>query len=189
VVATELFLARDFETITIADVAAAAGVSRVTMFKYFERMEDLLFDRLHEALDVVRSAVRDRAAGTDVVDAIRELVCELAAQAHPLSGLAEKRRPVHQDGRGVTGADRAIARVRAKDREHAGRGVDRGRPFHGNLRLTAALLVAAYRTVAVDTVRRRLAGEPLDDVATAQRKAMAEAFDAVAHGLRAAADR
>jgi len=50
--------------VTIAEVAAAAGVSKVTVFSHFERKEDLLLDRLPDAVDIVRAAVRERAADT-----------------------------------------------------------------------------------------------------------------------------
>jgi hypothetical protein len=49
--------------------------------------------------------------------------------------------------------------------------------------LVAALLVAAYRTVAVETVRRRLAGDDLADVATTHQRRLNQAFDAVEHGI------
>ena len=60
------------------------------------------------------------------------------------------------------------------------------------LGVAAALLVAAYRTVAVETFRRRLAGSDLTGgdltgIAAAHRQRLNEAFDAVAHGLPASA--
>lgn len=44
-VATGLFFARGFDNVTIAEVAEAAGVSRMTVFNYFPRKEDLFLDR------------------------------------------------------------------------------------------------------------------------------------------------
>ena len=51
-VATELFVARGFDEVTIAQVADAAGVAKMTVTNYFPRKEDLVFDR---AEGVVRS--------------------------------------------------------------------------------------------------------------------------------------
>lgn len=56
---------RGFEDVTIAEAAAAAGVSTVTVFSHFERKED----RLPDAVDIVRAAVRERAADTIPVKA------------------------------------------------------------------------------------------------------------------------
>jgi AcrR family transcriptional regulator len=44
-VATTMFLARGFDHVTVAEVAEAAGVSKVTVFAHFARKEDLLLDR------------------------------------------------------------------------------------------------------------------------------------------------
>lgn len=40
--AVELFTARDYESVTMAEVAARAGVSRRTAFRYFDSKDDLL---------------------------------------------------------------------------------------------------------------------------------------------------
>ena len=58
-VATQLFLERGFDGVTVAEVAREAGVSSVTVFKHFPRKEDLLLDRTDDAVEVLRSAVRD----------------------------------------------------------------------------------------------------------------------------------
>jgi AcrR family transcriptional regulator len=52
-VATRLFEARGFETVTVAEIAAAANVSSKTVFNYFPAKEDLFFD----AEDAVRDAL------------------------------------------------------------------------------------------------------------------------------------
>ncbi|MFD6212210.1 TetR/AcrR family transcriptional regulator, partial [Nocardia salmonicida] len=42
--ATALFLERGFDRVTIADVAAAADVAKMTVTNYFPRKEDLALD-------------------------------------------------------------------------------------------------------------------------------------------------
>ncbi|MFC7471264.1 TetR family transcriptional regulator [Actinomadura keratinilytica] len=44
--AVGLFLEHGFERVTVADVAAAAGVSKPTLFRYFPAKEDLVLHRL-----------------------------------------------------------------------------------------------------------------------------------------------
>jgi hypothetical protein len=57
------------------------------VFSHFERKEDLLLDRLPDAVDIVRAAVRERAADTSPVEALHQVALALAAERHPLSGL------------------------------------------------------------------------------------------------------
>src|SRR5215470_16543652 len=61
--ATRLFLERGFDRVTMADVAAAAGVSVNTIFNYFSTKEDLFFDRGEEVAEAMTRIVRERAEG------------------------------------------------------------------------------------------------------------------------------
>lgn len=76
-VATALFMKRGFDAVTIDDVARAAGVSKMTVFNYFARKEDLMFDREAEGLDLLRSALanhRQKNVLTALRDEVRRLV-------------------------------------------------------------------------------------------------------------------
>ena len=68
-VATALFVQHGFDAVTVADVAEAADVSKMTVFNYFPRKEDLLLDRHLERLDAVRRAIAERPSGTAPVEA------------------------------------------------------------------------------------------------------------------------
>jgi AcrR family transcriptional regulator len=70
--AMRLFVARGFDHVTVADVAAAAGVSEKTVFNYFPTKEDLFFDEVPARLEAMTSAVRDRKEGTSVLATLRE---------------------------------------------------------------------------------------------------------------------
>ncbi|TGG83374.1 TetR/AcrR family transcriptional regulator [Streptomyces albus] len=182
-VATELFLERGFEEVTISEVAAAAGVSKVTVFAHFDRKEDLLFDRLPGAVELVRTVVRERPDDIDPVEAFRRQALALAAERHALSGLAP-------------GADAFLRTVRAspallsrlRDFEYEiesalAAELEADARFHGDSALSAALLVAAYRTVAVETARARLAGGDLDEVSAAHQDRLERAFTLLSAGL------
>lgn len=69
--ATELFAARGFDEVTIDEVAAAAEVSKKTVFNYFACKEDLLFDEADEAKARLLAAVAARPRGETVLDAVR----------------------------------------------------------------------------------------------------------------------
>ncbi|WP_409466110.1 TetR/AcrR family transcriptional regulator [Amycolatopsis sp. GA6-003] len=176
-VATGLFLERGFDEVTIAEVAAAAGVSKVTVFSHFERKEDLLLDRLPEAIGLVRSAVRERTGG--VVDALRQLALTMLEEGHVLSGVAGDIEPLM---RTVAESPALIARLRAFGYEmeaELAAELAADERFSGDAPLVAALVVAAYRTVAVETIRRRLEGEDLTELAESHRERLMRAFDAV----------
>src|SRR4051794_3292467 len=59
VAAMELFQARGFDSVTVADVARAADVSEKTVFNHFSTKEDLVFahsdDRLAERVEAIRT--------------------------------------------------------------------------------------------------------------------------------------
>lgn len=184
-VATGLFLQRGFDGVTIAEVAAAAGVSKVTVFAHFEHKEDLLLDRLPDAVAMVRSAIRGRADDLDAVEAIRRAALALAAQRHPLSGLSEGEEPFM---RTFLDSPALIARLRAFEHEietELASELHADARFSGDSALAAALLVAAYRTVAVESVRRRLDGTDLAELTATHQQRLKKAFDAVAHGISA----
>src|SRR5438034_3149760 len=72
--AMELFAARGFDAVTVADVARAADVATATVFNYFPRKEDLVYSRLEVFEEELLAAIRDRLPGTSVVDAFAEFV-------------------------------------------------------------------------------------------------------------------
>ena len=82
-VATALFHERGFDAVTVEEIAAAAKVSKVTVFNYFARKEDLLFDREEEVMRLLREALRERPKGQSPIDALRRLVDALRKQKHP----------------------------------------------------------------------------------------------------------
>lgn len=104
-----LFLEHGFDAVTVAQIAKEAGVSSVTVFNHFPRKEDMFLDRAFDADELLRAAVRDRAPGRDVLDALEELCARLADERHVLSGLDPRSVPFF---RTVAGSAAVIARAR-----------------------------------------------------------------------------
>ena len=90
-VATELFVERGFENVSIDEIAIAAGVSRKTVFNYFPRKEDLVFDREDEARELVRQAIAARGKQPPV-PAFEALIRVLVDEQHPMFRI--NRRPI-----------------------------------------------------------------------------------------------
>ncbi|MEU7056233.1 helix-turn-helix domain-containing protein [Streptomyces sp. NPDC046197] len=72
--ALRLFLEHGYDQVSIKDVAEAADVSTTTLFKHFPSKEALVFDLDADQEAALVAAVRDRAPGTSVPEALREHV-------------------------------------------------------------------------------------------------------------------
>lgn len=75
--ALRLFDEKGYDATTVADIAAAADVSRRTFFSYFPSKEDVLFADTDERLDLMRTAWSALPDGTRPVDAVRRVIAEV----------------------------------------------------------------------------------------------------------------
>ena len=186
-VAARLFLERGFDAVTVTEVAREAGVSGVTVFNHFPRKEDLFLDRSVDAVDLLGAAVRDRAPGVDVLTSLHELTVRLLDARHPLSGLNDRSVPFF---RTVAGSPALIARAReigADLQRTLAEELERDPVFEGDAGLLAALFLAGYSTVLVETARRLIAGEPSSTIADDHRARFERLFEALRHGVLARA--
>ncbi|MFI6908223.1 TetR/AcrR family transcriptional regulator [Nonomuraea sp. NPDC050394] len=182
-VATRLFLDRGFDTVTVTEVAREAGVSAVTVFKHFPRKEDLLLDREVDAVEFLRSAVRERDPGTEVLHSLRDMTFRLLEERHALSGLKDGSVPFF---RTVVASPALVARAReiGFDLQQTLAGeLERDPAFDGDAPLLAAFFVAGYATVLTETARRLIAGEAAGAVADGHRARLERLFDALGGGV------
>ncbi|MET7487266.1 TetR/AcrR family transcriptional regulator [Streptomyces sp. NPDC005538] len=182
-VATDLFKERGFDAVSVAEVARAAEVSTMTVFNYFPRKEDLFLDRIPEAVEALSGAVRHRAPGETPLAALRRLSLELLDQHHPLAGPNDTFPDFWQvviDSQAL----RARAREGLEEIENAlSDALAETAPDTPDPALTAALIVAAYRSVYVTTARRLLAGERGKGPAEDHQTRMNAAFDLLERAL------
>ncbi|WES64502.1 mycofactocin system transcriptional regulator [Microbacter sp. GSS18] len=73
-VALELFVSRGFDDTTMDDVAAAAGVSRRTLFRYYPSKNDLPWGDFDGMLAAMRAHLGGMPADLPMADALREAV-------------------------------------------------------------------------------------------------------------------
>jgi AcrR family transcriptional regulator len=178
-----LFLERGFENVTVAEVAREAGVSSVTVFNHFPRKEDLFLDRSIEAVELLRSAVRDRAPGVDVPASLRDTTLRLVDARHPLSGVNDRSIPFF---RTIAASPALVSRARdiASDLQRTlAEELERDPAFEGDGSLFAAFFIAGYGTVMVETARRLIAGEPPSTVVDDHRARFERLFDALRSGF------
>ncbi|WP_116198888.1 TetR/AcrR family transcriptional regulator [Amycolatopsis circi] len=182
-VANRLFLERGYEAVTVAEVAREAGVSSVTVFNHFARKEDLFLDRAADAADLLRAAVRDHAPGIDVLTSLQDMTFRLSDERAPLSGLSAHAIPFF---RTVAGSPALIARARAIGSElqsALAEELTQDPAFDGDGGLLAAFFIAGYSAVLVETVSRRIDGEPDEAVAKDHRDRLGRLFTALRDGV------
>src|ERR1700744_5755073 len=83
-VATQLFLERGFDHVTVDEIAEAADVGRMTVFNHFPRKEDMFFDLDEEGREILRETLRKRDAKVAPVEAYRRLADRLGSERRAL---------------------------------------------------------------------------------------------------------
>lgn len=179
-IATRLFAQRGFDAVTVEDIARAAEVSKMTVFNYFPRKEDLVVDREAELLALVRDAM----AAADPLAGLRAMFQTLARQGHPLMG-AVAGAPAFWTL--INSSPVLVARSwaigSALEHEIAQQLGRRDHPA-ADAMLIAAMIAASWRAIWRDAIRRVEAGDALPAIRRAQHRQLDRAFDAVERGFR-----
>lgn len=158
--ATRLFIEHGFENVTIAAIAVAANVSKMTVSNYFPRKEDLFFDREAEGQVLLREALAKRTAGQSPLDALLALARSLIERQHPFAKISAS---TVQFWRTVADSPALAARAREMRDSHmteltgllAGAvGKAQSDPY---AHLAAALLVATWTTAYATGLRQHQA--------------------------------
>jgi AcrR family transcriptional regulator len=182
-VANRLFIERGYDSVTVAEVAREAGVSSVTVFNHFPRKEDLFLDRTEDAADLLRAAVRDRAQSVDVLTSLHDTSFRLYDDRHPLSGVDERSAPFF---RTVAESPALVARAReivSELQRILEEELERDPNFEGDGALLAALFLAGYSSVMVETARRLIDGQAHSAVLDDHRARLERLFDALRSGV------
>lgn len=72
----ELFLERGFENTTMSDIAEAVGISRRTLFRYFDSKNDLPWGDFDAILEGLRDGLRASDPEAPLVDCLREAIVD-----------------------------------------------------------------------------------------------------------------
>lgn len=175
-VATGMFAERGFDAVTIAQVAEAAGVSKMTVTNYFPRKEDLVYDRADELIARLADVVAARRPGESLLAAIRRDYAESIARADVLLGLSTA-----AFARMVAASPALTGRFLEMEalREAALAGAIGAETGQDTLeqRLAAALLDSVHRVLYAEGARRSLAGEPRKKTCVALAELATQAFD------------
>jgi len=173
--ATALFAGHGFDQVTIAQVAEAAGVSKMTVTNYFPRKEDLVYDRAEHIIGGLAAAVRDRSPGESLLDAVRRDYAEAMARRDVTLGVAGQRFAAMVAGSPVlTSRFREILDLReaALARQIGAEGLASGIMA----RLIAAQLASVHRVLYDEAMHRCGKGQPRDEVWAMLEEAARRAF-------------
>jgi AcrR family transcriptional regulator len=152
-VATGLFFTHGFDAVTVDEIAIAAKVSKMTVFNYFARKEELILDREDDLkLLPFRQALRKRLKGRSPIDALRALVQEMSDQKHPLCHINTE---MVSWWRVVDASPSLKARLRElADEATEALAIELGGPKpDGLMRLAAGMIVLTLRTAREEAVR------------------------------------
>ncbi|MEU3015657.1 TetR/AcrR family transcriptional regulator [Nocardia asteroides] len=182
--ATELFLERGFDKVTIAEIAAAADVAKMTVTNYFPRKEDLALDLGEVFAGQLAAVVRDRAPGMSALAALREVYLAGVAAQDPVIGFSGQ-----PFAKMITDSPALVARLREfHDDQRAALALALAEatgaaPGDITPRVAAAQLAGVHRVLFEEILRRTLAGEPGDEIAAAVADYARTAFAALEPGL------
>jgi AcrR family transcriptional regulator len=194
--ARQLFAARGFEAVTIADIAAEADVAVQTVFNHFATKEELFFDGRTPWVDGAAEAVRSRPASVPPLSALREYLVRMVAALCDVQADEERRSIVAtieasptlraRELEVVCEAERRVAEALIDVWTHGDAAEAGPRPEHPETvaALTAATWLAAARVLVISR-RRAILGEEnvTADAATSLESLAEEVLDRLEQGL------
>ncbi|MFD0023388.1 TetR/AcrR family transcriptional regulator [Streptomyces sp. NPDC058382] len=160
--AISMFLERGFDKVSVAEVAAAADISKPTLFRYFPSKEDLVLHRFADHMDESARVVAARADGESPLDALRRHFLDGLERRDPVTGLCDVPE-VLAFHRLLYGTPSLVARIHA----YQSRSEDALARALGNRapdRLAAGQIVAVLRVLAIDNWRLISEGRTADQV-------------------------
>ncbi|MGW1621806.1 TetR family transcriptional regulator [Streptomyces sp. NPDC002172] len=170
-IAVRLFLAKGFDAVSVAEVAAAAGISKPTLFRYFPAKEDLV---LHRIADHETEAARLVAGAGSPVAVLRAHFLDGLGRNDPITGLNDHPQVLAFHTL-LNSTPTLVARQYAYlERSEAALAEALGGTLEA--RLAAGQIIAVQRILAQDNWRRIVAGERVEDVREDAVRAAERAF-------------
>jgi AcrR family transcriptional regulator len=185
--ATRLFLAAGYDAVSVNEIAAAAEVSKRTLFKYFASKEDLVIGAFADHQDELARIVRARPPGDGPLAALQRHFLAGLAGRDPVTGLDDRPETLAFVSM-VLSTEGLRARllmyqIRAEQALTEALAAARTEPDDGTARIAAYQVFAAHRALADDNRRHLTAGATADERYPAAVEAADAAFDLLRHGL------
>ncbi len=175
-IATGMFAARGYDQVTIAEIAAAAGVAKMTVTNYFPRKEDLVFDQAEGLIRHLAEVIATRAPGESLLAAVRRDYADEVARGDVSLGLSSPAfARMIQDAPAL--ASRALEMLNQREQALGDAITAETGTDNPQQRVVAALLVSVPRVLSAEAFRRSLAGQPRDEIRAVLAEQAAAGFD------------
>ena len=175
-IATGMFAARGYDQVTIAEIAAATGVAKMTVTNYFPRKEDLVFDQAEGLIRHLADVIADRAPGESLLAAVRRDYADAVARGDVSLGLSSPAfARMIQDAPAL--ASRALEMLNQREQALGDAIAAETGSDTPQQRVVAALLVSVPRVLSAEAFRRSLAGQPRDEIRAVLAEQATAAFD------------
>ncbi|MFJ8630784.1 TetR/AcrR family transcriptional regulator [Streptomyces sp. NPDC093568] len=185
--AIALFLEHGFNQVSVAQVAAAAEVSKRTLFAYFPTKEDLVLHRLADHETEIARVVRARPPGTAPLTAVREHFLAGLRERDPITGLNDHPQ-VRRLHRMILDAPSLVARMErfktTAERALAEALRETADTPELTARLAAVQIVGVHWALAQDNADRLVHGESADARHAGAVADAEHAFGLLENGLR-----
>ncbi|GAA0966282.1 TetR/AcrR family transcriptional regulator [Acrocarpospora macrocephala] len=185
-VAMGLFLQRGFDNVTVAEIARTTDVSVNTVFNYFKTKEDLFLDRNDLAQDSLARVVRERLPGESAIQAIRRDFIDALETRHWRYGFNEGGdvfARLVRESPSLSARLHEMHWTRQVLLTEALADVADADPDDPTPSIVAAQVYAVIRTLTMQTLIRRIAGEIWDEIAPDLRTQAERAFALLEHGI------
>jgi AcrR family transcriptional regulator len=178
-IAIRLFLEKGFDAVSVAEIAAAAEISKPTLFRYFPAKEDLVLHRIADHEDEAARVVAE--SDEPALAALRRHFLEGLERDDPVTGLNDHPQVLAFHSL-LYGTPALVARAHGHlERQEAALAEVLGGDL--DARLAAGQIIAVRRILAMENWRRISAGERLEDVRGDAVAAAERAFGVLAAGL------
>lgn len=179
--AIAMFLERGFDKVSVAEVAAAADISKPTLFRYFPSKEDLALHRFADHEDEAARVVAARPSGTSPLEALRLHFLAGLERRDPVTGLCDVPEVLAYH-RLLYGTPSLVARLYGY-LERSETALARALGDGTGARLAAGQIVAVTRVLGSENWRRIAVGESADQVYAGAVEAAELAFAQLRTGL------
>ncbi|WP_430781823.1 TetR family transcriptional regulator [Actinoplanes sp. G11-F43] len=175
--AIDMFLERGFDDVSVNDIAAAAEISKPTLFRYFRSKEDLALHRIADHAGEPARVVATRDAGLSPLDALHRHFLDGLARRDPVTGLNDDPRVLayHDLVFSTPALAARVEEFRVRDERSLAEALSPEAPGALPARLASAQILAVQRVLARANWQRLREGEP---AATLHSEAVAAADQA-----------
>ncbi|MEV8636812.1 helix-turn-helix domain-containing protein [Streptosporangium sp. NPDC051023] len=163
--AITLFLERGFDEVSVAEVAASAGISKPTLFKYFAAKEDLVLHRISDHQGEAAGVVRRRSQDETPLAALHRHFLAGLERRDPVTGLNDDKTVLayHQMVFSTPSLAARVSHYMAVDEEALAEALGESTD-ELTARLVAAQVLAVQRVLARRNWARLAKGETADEV-------------------------